>query len=864
MLTKTYFNYWAKANKGQDGDKPSYHLLPYHCLDVAAVAESWWQESKFLQLFFPWQARMNKEECHAWVLFFTSLHDLGKLDLRFQMKSPATVQLLQDDLAVAFPSIIKPQVKKYDHGSAGYSWFGHEAIDYGCDFTSVDAADDWFRCVAGHHGSLPTSSICDTPPLIDPQFIARDKQARLELVTSMAELFLYPHGLTLAEVPEYVPDFLAGFCSVCDWLGSNSDYFPLLSSPQNLQKYYKSRRSMATKALAHSGVLSSLQSPGGMKSLFPHYQPRDIQTLVDDFKIGQGLTIIEAPTGSGKTEAALAYAVKLLANGLADSLIFALPSQATANAMLSRLEEVTERIFSHGKNVILAHGKSRFNDGFINLQRIAQLHPEQGQEEAQVQCAQWLACSRKRVFLGQVGVCTIDQVLLSVLPVRHQFVRFFGVRKSILIIDEVHAYDSYMYGLLRQVLQGQGKAGGSAILLSATLPSFQKKNLLQAWGVEYPEQDEPYPLVTQAVSEEVVCHALPKNQQSPPWQVSLSLIPSPELIFTETLIEEIISRAESGAMVGVVCNLVADAQNLAQQLGDKTKVPVDLFHSRFRFRDRMQRESEVLKTYGKNAKRQGRILVATQVIEQSLDLDFDWLVSQLCPIDLLFQRLGRLHRHANNRPSCCTDKKCAIVVPADDPLDFGDSQWVYQNTRALCRTHLLLEQNNPLIFPKAYRDLIEQVYQEDPWPDEPEEYEMLFEKYKREQEGKHYAAIQLAHAHSVPLPDTDGFAATLTRDGEMNISVIPVLEVLDNDGKKTCLDGSPLDGLSELELLEVLNLESIGVAQNWRKYLPEVGEDQLCYLPMTQGKDGGFYGLPGQGNLRYTFERGLEKLEEEA
>ncbi len=861
MLTKNYFKYWAKADKGQDGERPSYHLLPYHCLDVAAVAEIWWRESKFLQLFFPWQGRMNKEECQAWVLFFTSLHDLGKLDLRFQMKSPDTVQLLQGDLVAAFPSIIKPQVKKYDHGSAGYCWFGHEAMDYGCNLVSIDAADDWFRCVAGHHGSLPTSSISGTPPLIGPNFIERDKLARLELVTSMAELFLYPIGLSLAEIPEYVPDFLAGFCSVCDWLGSNSDYFPLLSSPQDLQKYYASRLPMATKALAQSGVLSSLHSQGGMKSLYPFYQPRDVQTLVDDFKIGQGLTIIEAPTGSGKTEAALAYAVRLLANGLADSLIFALPSQATANAMLSRLEEVTDRIFSHGKNVILAHGKSKFNDGFVNLQRIAQLHPEQGQEEAQVQCAQWLASSRKRVFLGQVGVCTIDQVLLSVLPVRHQFVRSFGVRKSILIIDEVHAYDSYMYGLLQQVLQGQSKAGGSAILLSATLPAFQKRNLLQSWGVEYPGQNEPYPLVIQAVSEKVTSHALTKNKQGSPWQVSLTLIPSPELVFTDSLIEEIVIRAESGAMVGVVCNLVADAQNLAQQLGNKTKVPVDLFHSRFRFRDRMERESEVLETYGKNAKREGRILVATQVIEQSLDLDFDWLVSQLCPIDLLFQRLGRLHRHDNKRPSCCTHKKCAVIVPAGDLLDFGNSQWVYRNTRALCRTHLLLEQNNPLIFPKAYRDLIELVYQEEPWPDEPEEYEMHFEKYKKEQEGKHYAAIQLAHAHSVPLPDTDGFAATLTRDGKMNISVVPVL---DNDGKKTSLDGSSLDDLSDLELLEVMTLETIGVAQNWREslreYLPDVGEDQLCYLPMTKGKAGEFYNL----SLRYTFERGLEKIEDEA
>jgi CRISPR-associated endonuclease/helicase Cas3 len=137
------------------------------------------------------------------------------------------------------------------------------------------------------------------------------------------------------------------------------------------------------------------------------------------------------------------------------------------------LEKAAERLFAEGPNVVLAHGKDRFNPNFQALQKAAQRPSPQTAElerEASVQCIRWLGASRKRAFLGQIGVCTIDQVLLSVLPVRHQFVRAFGLRKSVLIVDEVHAYDAYMYGLLGRVLNGQQRAGGSALLLSATLP----------------------------------------------------------------------------------------------------------------------------------------------------------------------------------------------------------------------------------------------------------------------------------------------------------------------------------------------------------------------------------------------------------
>ena len=133
--------------------------------------------------------------------------------------------------------------------------------------------------------------------------------------------------------------------------------------------------------------------------------------------------------------------------------------------MLERLQFIASVLFAGGDaNLILAHGKAKYNATFANLKAAAKPDAKKG-NQGSVQCAEWISSSRKRVFLGQIGVCTIDQVLLSVLPIRHNFVRSFGVIKSVLIIDEVHAYDRYMYGVLEEVLKHQKAAGGSAILL---------------------------------------------------------------------------------------------------------------------------------------------------------------------------------------------------------------------------------------------------------------------------------------------------------------------------------------------------------------------------------------------------------------
>jgi len=612
--------------------------------------------------------------------------------------------------------------------------------------------------------------------------------------------------------------------------------------------------------LKKSGLLSTKQPYQGIQVLLPKEEnilPRQLQTLVDKLPVERGLTIIEAPTGSGKTETALAYAWRLLDKGLADSIIFALPTQATSNAMLKRLKTCAPLIFSNQPNLVLAHGKSAFNQDFWQLKNSYQQKTEQGKEEAQVQCAEWLSASRKRVFLGQIGVCTIDQVLISVLPVRHKFVRSFGVGKSVLIVDEVHAYDSYMYGLLGEVLKQQQIAGGSVVLLSATLPLHQRKALSRTWGGDLSCQEKPpYPQVTHVgMSGEVEPFELPETEQPEERVVAVDVNTTSQLLPDDALIEQMIHAAKCGAQVVFICNLVDVAQNLARRLRDQSKVVVNLFHARFRFCDRQAIEEQVLEKYGKDGRReQGSILIATQVVEQSLDLDFDWMISQLCPVDLLFQRLGRLHRHQRSRPAGFENPKCTVLIPDDE--DYGYHGLIYGNTRVLWRTaQLLLKSEGAIHFPVVYRDWIERVYKEENWGDEPSDVIASYEEFIKESEGSRYTAQLLMRSDVEEFADTDSNVLALTRDGEMSLNVLPVLDSI--DGLKLLDDGELIKSLEEWWRDEALNLNMVAVPKSWRKFLPD-GKDGLVALPMSVDGDS-FIAYLGGVSISYSKMYGLEK-----
>ncbi len=913
--------YWGKTHVPKGSERPLYHLASLHNLDVAIVGKTWWELSPLIRKRFSDFSKLYDDHAKAWVLFFLAIHDLGKFDVRFQSKAPAAARILFPE----FTETLIHDASHYYHGEFAYHWFHHdlrakthaEADNFSDVFEDPfdenfrETWEPWLKAVAGHHGEIPNEKLSDHKLLpLDNNAAKRDQDARWQFLKVCESLFLKPIGLNLDTSPPPCPlEFMAGFCSVSDWLGSMKEdregnrYFSFVSEApgdDDLQNYLQEREMIAKRLFAQIGLYRRPLSSGGMSRVYPEYTPRQIQTLINHLPRTQGLTLIEAPTGSGKTEAALSYAAHLLACGKAEKIIFALPTQATANAMLKRLDEIASKLFPQNdsgrySNLVLAHGKARFQSNFkilIDAARDTTRHNQtlnnDRERESFAQCALWLSESRKRVFLGQIGVCTIDQVLISTLPVRHNFVRGFGIANSVLIIDEIHAYDAYMYGLIEAALSNQKKNGGSVILLSATLPHQQRQCLIDAWGgrtndqsnIELTGSDQPpYPLITHLFFDQKppLSFRLPDEEQEDlekagP-QIAIHVCSTENMRLSDVLSREVIQKAKNGALVSIICNLVQDAQQVARELKDLTELAVDLFHSRFRFKDRFAKEEWLLDLYGKEDEKRakGRILVATQVAEQSLDLDFDYMVSQLCPIDSLFQRLGRLHRHERGeRPKECEEPACTVItIKQQDPDNpyYDLHQLIYgyddaPNTQVLWRTEQILRHHSTheekLNFPSCYRPLIERVYQAELWDEEPDSVGFSADLFSIIRRAAHARAQSLTDQSRRAFLDTEELSSFLTRDGEMNLNILPVLE---RQGHYHFLDEHPDTAISKLDEFtqaEAINQHLIPVPAGWRRFLPNKQKDGIYYLPLEQNNES-WVGPGKDCDFIYSQDRGLEK-----
>lgn len=400
---------------------------------------------------------------------------------------------------------------------------------------------------------------------------------------------------------------------------------------------------------------------------------------------------------------------------------------ATSNAMYERMAKVYTKLYhdeshpsltlSHGSRHLSETFKKSYRDNFTSV-------PHEGEciddelDEGRAHCSQWLADTSKKALLADVGVGTIDQLLLAGLPVRYQSIRAFGLSNKVLVIDEVHAFDAYMLRLLENIITVQAAFGGATILLSATLPFSVREKFCKAFSlgldirpVQLKKQDV-FPLVTSLTSscllEEGVDTRKPLIRE-----VAVELREDIEEIYK--LIEKSIRH---GHCVCWIRNTITDVISSFKELQHKRVNNLDLFHSRFALSDRLKIEKRVLKRFGLNStceEREGQVLIASQVVEQSLDLDFDVLISDLAPIDLLIQRAGRLHRH--NRANR-TKPIFYVYTPIEtkDPSTkwyadtFPHAQWVYRDAALLWRTNEVLRKQKRLKLPDEARFLIESVY----------------------------------------------------------------------------------------------------------------------------------------------------------
>lgn len=717
-------SYWGKADPAAAVGSNDHHTVLGHSLDVAAVAYTLIERNPGLRAQLAASTGTSPDAVALTLAAMCALHDVGKLDTRFQRKAPHVADTLRAHTASV-------SAGRYDHGTEGFRQIedDEEASEHLHRILGPSALPI-LRAVCGHHGELPTRDEPDPSRSDLPRSIRReDAEARHVFQTCVAEFFV-SRGAALpwpTEVDGAFVQRLAGLCAVADWLGSNVDHFPYSSGPiADLESYWARASARAAVACSEAGLLRASSTALDFKSLFPKYEPRDVQTVTERLRLEEpALVIVEAEMGKGKTEAALALAARLLGRGLGDGLTVALPTMATSNAMFGRVEDVAARLFPTGDvQLSLAHGGASRQPRFKALCERGLRARDADAPEASVVCARWLL-NKKRILLAQIGVGTIDQALQAALVVRHQFVRMFGLSRNVVIVDEVHAYDAYMEVLLEHLLGWLGALGVPVILLSATLPSERRAALARAWrGVEDSEADgssddvetartRPYPLVSVATRARVVTLASDQAPSLRTLVVERAPRTEDDAGHVAAVASRLLGAARAGARVVWIRNTVREAQQAFRAVaahGDG--VEHALFHARFRGCDRRQIEEGVLERFGKSAPSGGRVLIATQVVEQSLDLDFDELHSDLAPIDLVLQRAGRLHRHERVRLPGFERPRLVVHGPSDSDvaaLRFGPSRYVY-DVGTLWLADRALRSRATLQLPDDIRPLVEESY----------------------------------------------------------------------------------------------------------------------------------------------------------
>ncbi len=784
-----FYKYWGKTGQAADHRPFEYHLLPYHCLDVAAVGSVFLQKNQSLLERLAAYSGIRRHDFIHWVVFFLALHDLGKFADSFQSLNPRVQAKLKKGVSNRVYGGLR-------HDSLGFVLW-HQVLRKEFETLGIMRAtkgskrrqvketpvDVWMAVVTGHHG-IP-AKLSSTRTFSDDFEEPEDTEAARSFVGELCALLLPQRRFPTCELEKIrlISWWIAGFTVLCDWLGSNADLFPHQSLILPLSDYWQLTLQQAERAVAETGLMPiEVSGQLSLEQLIPSVQQKQLaytplQQQSCDFGLMESphLFILEDVTGAGKTEAAVLLAHRLMHAGFGRGIYFALPTMATANSMYARMGKAYRSFFSPGSNpsLILAHGarglSSEFRQSVLPVTAANNSDYGDGTMPAGAHCNGWLADNRKKALLADIGVGTIDQALLAVLPSRHQCLRLLGLLNKILIVDEVHACDSYMHELLCALLKAHSAAGGSAILLSATLSQEQRQALVDSYRAGRNRQQSAlqsidyssYPLFT-SVNDYEIRELVVDTRASIKREVHIKLLHEQEAV------EKLLARTvASGKCACWIRNTVADARETFVALQQShPEWRIELFHARFMLGDRLDIENSVVRRFGKKStsqERNGRILIATQVVEQSLDLDFDEMITDLAPIDLIIQRSGRLRRHSRDKfgnRKTGKDERGKITCHVFSPfvVEKPDADWfvvffkragkVYPNHGQLFLTAKLLEKKGSFRMPEDARELIESVYGpevQDSIPD------ALLEN-SFEAEGESMAAAGLARLNILDIP----------------------------------------------------------------------------------------------------------------
>lgn len=755
---KAYFKYWGKAKKVPDGNGHDYHLLPYHCLDVAAVGKVLLNVDKAITKDLAEFLEVTPKQVQDLIVFFLVLHDLGKFSSAFQqLYSAQNAELITVEFCYQYNG------KEYRHDRMGlYFWQKLQDTTF-AQLYNIDEFNKRDRlhvnaskslmvlmdCMLGHHGQPINKN--------DPQSIAfyteeKNLIATKEFFDGVINILYFDFPFerlaskTWRKKLELVSWQIAGIAVLADWIGSDQYYFKYDSKPKPLIDYWHAIQKVAQEAVS-STDLDKAPMVKPFESIQTHfgYTSTPLQHWAETIDIDDKpqLFILEDVTGTGKTEAALALTHRLMEVGAADGFYLGLPTMATSNAMFARVAKHYQQMLLGSNNkqpsIVLAHGAREMNDMFrdaVFTSKGEDNNYHKSDHTATAQCNEWLAGSRKKALLAPVGVGTIDQALLAVLPRRHQSLRLLGLNRKVLIFDEVHAADEYMFELLESLLALHLHQGGSAILLTATLSLNQRQRLSNIWLKEaeitpVKLREQAFPLATRVKldSHQPILEQPLESRED----VSRTVVVN-QLTSVDGCLQIIIEAVTKNQCVVWVRNSVNDALDAYQLLQQHLEDPEQclLFHSRFVLSDRKVIENRVLDIFGKSGngdKRAGKVLIATQVFQESLDADADLMISDICPIDDLIQRAGRLHRHTRNGQgeyqAGIVDVRSSPILYihaptyTDDPKgdwlsqDFRNTQYVYRSAGRLWLGLRKLLDLGAIRMPSEARQLIEAVYSDE-------------------------------------------------------------------------------------------------------------------------------------------------------
>lgn len=835
--------------------------LPYyaHLVDTAGVAEklfNHWLPAHIIEAIMKQNPSIQLDKLCT---FIALVHDIGKVTPIFQAKICDRSSYLKERMTdLGFE--LQKSSQFLDASKTPHSFAGEAILlELGCP--------KGIAAVVGAHHGKPYSDIEDPHDLMlyyEENFYGSNGRTSTqgakweELWKQWMDMALfYSEYGNLDELPDIdvpVQMILSGLLMMADWIASNVQYAPLISLddtgeglnyPERIEQIW-SHINFPDQWMPACWFMDDTLFKEKF-GFIPNEMQRQMLKAAEEAS-NPGIYILEAQMGLGKTEAALSAAEILASKWQCEGIFFGLPTQATANGIFPRL-----KLWAEGQSeavllsIRLAHGMAMLQEGYRELFK-GRASQNEDEEKSGLVVHSWFE-GRKQALLSSFVVGTVDQLLMAALQQKHVMLRHLGLAGKVVIIDECHAYDAYMSCYLERALEWLGIYEVPVILLSATLPSQRRVRLMEAYhGKNF--SNEPvgwrenmsYPILTYSDGDELKQYMIPVDTPRKHIRIIKRDTGEIPVILKENLAE--------GGCAGVIVNTVMQAQKTARILREKfPDYTVLLIHARYTMSDRQQIEKVLSRRIGKASIPEDRkiIVVGTQILEQSLDIDFDLLITQLAPMDLLLQRIGRLHRHGfRERPVLLKEPICVVCGCRD--LDEGTKQiygeWLLRRTAQILPDTICLPDDISPLVQETYRDM--------------EKNENLYSYWKEHREGQTIKERR-ASSHRIPgkreLDETmhgllehnvgnrEMDALARVRDGESSIPVLLMMRGEEgtasflpwqSQGEKILMDHVPSEDECCKILLQKVQLPRPLSVYRYDECIAELEKQNMEYLAEWQ------------------------------